>query len=396
MPKALRVAINGAGIAGPTLAYWLRQLGHAPMLFEKAACPRAGGFVIDFWGSGYDVAERMGLIDQFAARAHAIDCMRLVDANGNDRAVLDVGPIRANFGGRLLSVSRNDIASTILAACDGIPIHFGSSIWNIEQDRGGVTIRLANGQLERFDLLIGADGLHSQVRALAFAPQKQAERPLGCYVAAFRIANYPHGEKAVLASHTRPGQYVARISVGQSETLILMVCGARLLGRPPRREQQREALRFAFGDMKWEVPTMLEAMEEVDDLYFDRVSQIRLPSWSNGRIALVGDAASCPSFLAGAGCALAMTQAYILAGEISVAEGDHQRAFARYEETLRPSVRATQRSAHFMKGYFTPRTAAGLQVRDLIVRLLSNPLLAGPLLRRTLAPTLTLPSYPLS
>ncbi|MGE5277629.1 MAG: FAD-binding domain [Acidobacteriota bacterium] len=389
----MRVAINGTGVAGPTLAYWLRRAGHEPVLFEKAPAPRTGGYLIDFWGLGYEIAERMGLVPALRERCYLMERLRMVDADGREEAALDVTPMRELLRGRFISLARADLAAALFGACEGIPAHFGVCVTAIEQDADGVTATLSDGRKERFDLVVGADGLHSQVRELAFGPEAQFETSLGCYVAAFRIPDYPCRDELTYVSHTVPRRQVARVALRHGETLVLLVCRAELIDGDPPRERQKEALRRAFGGMSWEVPEILDRMDEVDDVYFDRVSQIHLPRWSSGRVGLLGDAAACASLLAGEGTGLAMIEAYVLAGELHRAHGDVARAFLAYEARLRPFVTAKQKAALRFRAFFAPQTALALKARNAAVNALSIRFFAKRFLARSLHDDLELPEY---
>lgn len=389
----MRVAINGAGVAGPTLAYWLRHFGHEPVLFEKAPAPRTGGYLIDFWGLGYEIADRMGLVPVLRERCYEMQRMRMVDGDGGEEATLDLTPIRELLDGRFISLARADLAAALFGACDGIPAHFGVGVTAIEQDGKGVVATLSDGRRECFDLVVGAGGLHSPVRRLLFGPEAQFERSLGCFVAAFRILGYPHRDELTYVSHTVPKRQVGRVALRNDETLVLLVFRAELLEDEPPRERQKAALRRAFGDMKWEVPEILDRLEEADDVYFDRVSQIHLPRWSSGRVALLGDAAACPSLLAGEGTGLAMTEAYVLAGELHRARGDFTRAFAAYDARLRSFVTAKQKAALGLRGFFTPQTSFALKVRNVIVKALSIQFVARRLLAHSLHDDIELPKY---
>lgn len=389
----MRVAINGTGVAGPTLAYWLRRFGHDPVLFEKAPAPRTGGYVIDFWGLGFEIADRMGLLPTLLDRAYKMEHLSMVDAKGHEVAGMDVTRVRAQLNGRFVSLARTDLATALFQACDGVSARFGVSIAELEPDRDGVTVTLTDGQQERFDLAVGADGLHSRTRELTFGAEGRFERPLGCHVAAFRLPGYPHRDELTYVSHTVPMRHVARVSLRDGETLVLFVCRSELIGGDLPRDRQKEVLRGAFAGMKWEVPDILDRMDAVSDVYFDRVSQIHLPHWSTGRVALVGDAAACASLLAGEGTGLAMIEAYILAGEIHRANGHIERALAAFETRLRTFVAAKQKAALRLRSFFAPQTKTAMHVRNLAVKAFSIPFFANRLMGASLRDDLVLPDY---
>ncbi|MGH9515411.1 MAG: FAD-binding domain [Terriglobales bacterium] len=389
----MRIAINGTGIAGPTLAYWLRRFGHTPVLFEKAPALRAGGYVIDFWGLGYEIAERMGILPALMERGYLMQRLRMVDADGHEVAGMDVASIRQQVDGRFISIARSDLAAALFHACEGIPAHFGVSIVDIRQDARGVSVTLSDGGTDRFDLVVGADGLHSRVRELVFGPEDRFERALGCHVAAFRLTDYPHRDELIYVSHTVPKRQVARVALRNGETLILLICRSELIDGLPPRELQKAALRDVFGQMRWEVPDILARMEAVDDLYFDRVSQIHLKRWALDRVALLGDAAACVSFLAGEGTGLAMIEAYVLAGELSKSGDDVAKGFEAYEARLRSFVGDKQKSALWLRGFFVPQTAMGLTLRNLAVNFMSVPFVGKQLVSRSLSDPLELPDY---
>jgi 2-polyprenyl-6-methoxyphenol hydroxylase-like FAD-dependent oxidoreductase len=379
-------------VAGPALAYWLREYGYEPVLFERAPQLRTGGYVIDFWGVGYELAERMGIVADLEARGYRMRCLRAVDAAGKERVGLDFAALTSQVG-RFVSIPRGDIAALLFEACRGVSSHFGVSIETLQQSADGVTVALSDGTRQRFDLVIGADGLHSQVRELAFGPEQQFLRPLGCHVAAFRLRGYRPREELTYVAHTVVGKQAARVSLRDDQTLVLLVCRSELLDLELAERDPAGALTRAFGDMGWEVPELLRQMRQTDELYFDGVSQVHMPRWSQGRVALVGDAAACVSLLAGEGTGLAILEAYVLAGELARARGDHARAFAAYEARLSAFLRDKQRGALRMRSFFAPQNKLALWLRDLGIWAASRPLLVRAVAGSALRDDIELPRY---
>ncbi len=390
----MKIAINGIGVAGPTLAWWLERFGHKPVLFEKAPELRTGGYVIDFWGVGYDVAEKMGLLPALYDQGYIMKALRMVDRHGAKIAGMDVDIFRKLINNRYLSVARSDLAATIYRACNDLQSSFNNSIAGIEQHAGGVTIQASDGSQQEFDLVVGADGLHSQVRTLAFGPESQFERYLGYYAAAFSLPGYQPRDELIYVSHTVPQRQVAHVALRNDLTLFLFIFRAKLLdSQPTTAPAARAVLRDVFGDMQWEVPEILARMDEAEEIYFDRVSQIRMDRWTNGRVALVGDAAACVSFLAGEGTGLAMTEAYVLAGELHRAGGDYTQAFRNYETILQPFLAQKQQAALKFAGFFAPKNSWGLFLRDLATNAASLPFMAKLLIGRAFQDDFALPNY---
>lgn len=392
----MKIAINGAGIAGTTLAYWLHHYGHEPVLIEQAPRPRTGGYVIDFWGNGYDVAERMGLIPRLETLGYHVDDWKLVDENGQPTGGFSVDVINHVTEGRAISLQRSDLAKAIYETIDGkVETIFGDSIAAIAETGDGVRVGFDHQGERDFDLVIGADGLHSCVRSLTFGPEGQFERYLGYHVAAVQVDGYRPRDENTYISHTRPGRQIARFSMRDDKTLFLYVFRADVAGGAvPQTDAERKAtLHKVFGELGWEVPRILEATNAASDIYYDRVSQIHMERWSKGRVALVGDAAAAVSLLAGEGCGLAMAETYVLAGELNAAQGDYASAFARYEEKMMPFVKAKQKSARGFAQTFAPASELQLFLRDLATKLMKIPFVSDMIVGRELAAKIELPDY---
>jgi len=391
-----KILISGAGIAGPTLAYWLRRYGFEPVLIERAPALRAGGYLVDFWGLGFDVAERMALAPALYREGYHITEVRIVDDEGRRAGGFKADSIRTVLGDRFTSILRSDLSQLIYEELKGqVPTIFGDTITAVEQREDGVHVRFKHREPERFDLLAGADGLHSAVRNLVFGPEDTFEKYLGYYVASFSALGYPHQERDAFISYAAPGRQVSRYTLRDGRTVFFFIIASdnKLAVGTHDVQAQKQVLRDAFGRDGWECAQILSALDAADDLYFDAVSQIEMPSWVQGRVALVGDAAFCPSLLAGQGSSLAMGAAYILAGELAKANGDYAVAFKRYEDMLRPVMAGKQRAARSFAGSFAPKTRLGIFLRNQITAFMSRPFVAKFFMGKLLTDPIALPDY---
>ncbi|HEY7229035.1 MAG TPA: FAD-binding domain [Pseudolabrys sp.] len=388
------VLISGAGIGGPTLAYWLKAAGFVPTIIEHASTLRSGGYVIDFWGLGYDIAERMGLIEEINRAGYHIRDMRIVDAEGTRISGFGTSVFLELTGGRYVTVGRSALSQLLFKKVSrDIEAIFGDQIVEIDDQKTHVRVRLESGVERRFDFVVGADGLHSGVRRLVFGPQDRFEKRLGYVVAAFEAPGYRPRNEDVYVMYNEPGRMVGRVSLRGDKTLFLFVFAEDADTPMHDLPAQKRLVRTKFGNSRWECPNILDALDGAPELYFDRVSQIRTERWSCGRVALVGDAAYCVSLLAGQGSALAMTGAYVLAGELAKAAGQHAIAFANYEKLLRGFVEKKQRGAEHFASAFAPKTQLGLFFRNQVARAAAIPGLARLTFGRDIIDTLLLPDY---
>lgn len=391
----MKIAISGAGVAGPTLAYWLLRYGHSPTLIETAPALRTGGYMIDFWGVGFEVAERMGLLEEVREAGYELQEVRYLDASGRQAGSISANTMRRELGDRFTSLPRGELAAIIFRSLAGrVETIFGASITSIEQGWTGVGVRLTNGQFREFDLLIGADGLHSNVRHLVFGPEAEFERHIGYYVAAFEVGGYAPRDELAYVSCGAPGLQISRFALRGDRTMILFVFAAeRLVGPEPRTlDERKRTIERVFAKSNWEWPKIAEALSDAEEIYFDRVSQIRMKTWSKGRVALVGDAAACVSLVAGEGTGLGMTEAYVLAGELS-RRNDYAKAFGAYETRMRTFIGGKQASARRFASSFTPRTVMGVWLRNLAVRLMAIPGLPNLLVGAQMRDDFEMPRY---
>jgi 2-polyprenyl-6-methoxyphenol hydroxylase-like FAD-dependent oxidoreductase len=396
----MKILISGAGIAGPTLAYWLARYGIEPTLVERAPALRTGGYVIDFWGAGFDVAERMDLAPELHRRGYLVKEVRVVGREGKRVAGFSAEVFARAAAGRYVSIPRGDLAETIFRTVEGkVETIFGDSVRRVEQTDSGVQVEFEHGHARGFDLVIGADGMHSKIRELVFGPESGFEKYLGHKVAAFDVAGYRPRDELVYVMYTEVGQQVGRFSMRGDRTMFLFVFADPEPGVGDARDisSQKSLLRRRFANSGWECRQILEAMDGADALYFDRVSQIRVNaaagSWSRNRVSLVGDAAHCVSFFAGEGSALAMAGAYILAGELHRSGGDYSKAFSRYQQLFSGLVKRKQKAAERFAGAFAPKSKLGLFVRNKAMNLMSIPWIANRVFERQFRDEIILPKY---
>ncbi|MDT8873385.1 FAD-dependent monooxygenase [Komagataeibacter rhaeticus] len=365
------VLISGASIAGPTLAFWLDRYGFDVTVVERAPTIRTGGYPIDVRGTAIDVVERMGLLPQIRAAHIASRAMTFVDRAGK---VIGSVPIYEAIGSeteRDVELPRGTLTTLLHDATrnGNIDYCFNDSIDTLRDDGKGVDIGFASGRQARYDIVIGADGLHSRTRRLVFGPEEPFNHSLGFCFNLFSMPNdkgLSHGGIV----HAEPGRTAAIWAVQDSPRVFGFLAFATdeaPVSASRDAEEQIRRTKAAFAGMGWEVPRLLDAMAQADDLYFDSVSQIRMPHWSKGRVALVGDAAFAPSFRSGQGTSLALVGAYVLAGELATHD-DPQDAFAAYERIARPFVEANQALATDDNGaFFLPRTQKDIETRDRIL-----------------------------
>jgi len=392
----MKIAISGAGIGGAALAYWLLRTGQEPTLIEKAPHLRSGGYMIDFWGVGYTVAERMGILPAVREAGYSVREVRFVDDRGRRAGGFSADLFHDVLNDRFISLPRGQLATEVFRKVEGrVETIFDDSIATLSEHDGGVDVGFERNPARRFDLVVGADGLHSTVRKLTFGPESRFERDIGYWVAAFEVEGYRPRDELVYVSHTAPGRQISRFAERHGRTLFLFVFAAEHIPGPEPRNvvERRETLRSVFAGLGWETPHILAAMDNAQDIYFDRVSQIEMPGWSKGRVALLGDAAACVSLLAGEGCGLALAEAYVLAGELARAGGDHVQTFARYEERLRSLLVSKQAAARKFAGAFAPRTAIGVWFRNQVTRLMNIPRLPELFLGRGVRDRMELPDY---
>lgn len=376
--------MNGAGIAGLSLAYGLARRGHRPVVLEQSPRPRGGGYMIDFFGPGYDTAERLGLLPDLERIHYPIERLAFVDEAGRERYHFRYRDARRMFRDRHFNFLRGDLERVLFEKVrDLADVRFGTGVARYLSDGDRVHAHLTDGSAVECDLLVGAGGIHSHVRELTFGPEERFLRYLGYHAIAFFI------DRALatplpadgFATLTLPGRQVSVYPVpGGLATLFLHRREKPIADRS--RSAALSELRIVYDDLGWVVPELLERAAAVEELYFDDVAQVELPQWASGRVTLVGDACQCVSLVAGVGASLAMTGADVLAERLDSAVGVPE-ALAGYIARMKPAAESHQAAGRRTATWFVPKDRFGVLVRDLIARAAFWPV-TGPILQRWL------------
>ncbi|MEV5965119.1 FAD-dependent monooxygenase [Kribbella sp. NPDC051952] len=392
------VLISGAGIAGPALAFWLRRYGFTPTIVEIAAGPRPGGQTVDVRGISRTVVERMGLMPAVLDRRLHERGLEYVRANGRRAAALPAelfdgaGPVAE------IEILRGDLAKILYdATAADVEYLYGDSVDALDQDTSGVQVRFTSGRQRRFDLVVGADGVHSRVRRLAFGPEEQFVQHLGGYTSWFTVET-PESLNHWMKIHSAPGGRWVGLRPDHDPQL----AKALLSFRSPtishdRRdpEAQKALVRQRFEGLGWHTRHILDGLRNADDFYLDSISKVVVPEWSRDRVVLAGDAGYCGSPLAGHGTALSLVGAYVLAGELAAAEGDHVRAFPAYQRRMQAYVEQRMELPPGGIKMAMPMTALGIRLRDTSTRLMTSRPFAGLLAKMAIGQpdAIQLPDY---
>ncbi|WP_330343126.1 FAD-dependent monooxygenase [Streptomyces sp. NBC_00557] len=369
------VLISGTSVAGPALAYWLTAYGCSVTLVEKAPALRRGGFAVDLRGSAHrTVLRRMGLWEEVRARQTHMGAQCFLGPDGREQARLS-----SEFMSGDVEIFRGDLSEILYEHTrDRAEYVFGDSIAVLEQTPDAVHVTFEHGAPRTFDLVVGADGLHSNVRRLVFGDEPHHLRFLGHYVAVYDAPNHL-GLDRCAQWFNAPGRALCLGHYGgdPATCLVTMVFAepdpghARLGG-----DRQRALLAERYAGLGWEVPRALKALQEADDVYFDAMAQVRVDRFSEGRVVLLGDA-GYGATMGGLGTGLALVCAYVLAGELAMRAGHHRGALAAYEERIRAYALGCQKNADSAGRMLAPATARGIRGRNLAYRVLQLPVLAG-------------------
>ncbi len=385
----MRVLVVGAGIAGLSAALRLRQLGGAPTVVEAAPGPRGGGYMIDFFGPGIDAAGRLGLRPGLE-RIHApIERLVFVDGSGRPRVAVGYPALRRRvFGGRHHNFLRGDLEAELYAAARsaGVAPSHGRKVIGVQRAAAAgdpVVVRYADGAEEEWDVVLGADGIHSRVRDDVLEPDEWSTRDLGHAVWTWIVdGSLPGVRREDFVTLTAPGRMVAAYPVDEERTAAFFVHRSPDGGGEPGADLPG-ALHRRFGDLGWLVPELLATLPSALDRYTDRTVQVRSRVWHRGRVALLGDACWCVSLLAGQGASLALAGGVAVAEELATASAvaDVPAALDRARDRLGPVVTRLADAGARTASWFVPEERWRMAVRDTSLRASAWPVV-GPVLGR--------------
>jgi 2-polyprenyl-6-methoxyphenol hydroxylase-like FAD-dependent oxidoreductase len=350
--KNLSVLISGASIAGPALASWLTRYGCSVTVVERAPSVRPGGQAVDFKGATHRaVLERMGVLDEILERQTGGQDQTIVDAAGRPRAV-----IPGEFTGGEIEIRRGDLAEILYGHSD-CEYLFGDTITALTETGDGVDVTFAHARPRRFDLVVGADGIHSNVRRLAFGPERDYVQYLGYHYALAELGEKVADGEAVM--YNEPGRMAA--VGGPKASAFFVFASPELDYDRGDTDKQRQLLIDAYQGAGWRVPELMAEIPRAREFYLDSLSRVTIDRYSRGRVVLLGDAAY-GNTLGGFGTGLAVVGAYVLAGELLAADGDHRVAFARYEDLFRGYAKISQRGS--AGPFLAPPSPLRIRLRD--------------------------------
>ncbi|GAB3806821.1 FAD-dependent monooxygenase [Spirosoma humi] len=359
------VLISGASIAGLTMAYWMNQYGYRVTVVETGSAPRMGGSPIDVRGDSLDTAQRMGILDAIKAAKVPTKGLEFMNAAGDVQGTMQVEEIGAIRPGDDTEIRRDDLVNILYAkAKDGITYRFNNRLVALTQSEDAVTVTFKDGTVDAYDFVIGADGIHSGVRKLTFGPEEQFTHFLNFYFSVFPVDG-SLGKKNYGQMYNTPTNLAVIYYYNEAcaDGFLTFRANQKVDYDRYDIDGQKRIIIEAFQGVGWKVPQLIDELKKADTFYFDQGCQIKMPTWTSGRVALVGDAGYAPAFPTGMGSTLAMQGATVLADAMAE-EADYKVAFQKYNERFRPMVEALQATVHDGLSFLLPPTQEAIDSRN--------------------------------
>ncbi|WP_273851199.1 FAD-dependent oxidoreductase [Guptibacillus spartinae] len=367
----MNVCIVGGGIAGLTLAYCLSESGNNVTIVEKSPSIRTEGYMIDFFGAGYDVAEKLEIIEELRRIHYPIESLAFLKPSGSEKYRIPYQSLRELLNQRHFNFMRGDLEKVLYEKVrERVMFRFGVSPEQIQEDGEKANVSLSDGTKLTCDLVVGADGMRSKVRSLTCKDEKEPIRYMGYYTAAYIIEDPAFLEKIDKSFYTcsEPNRQVSVYPIRGNKVATFFLYRYPKQQGHVQKEEALEQLNENFGHMNWIVQDLLEAAKEAKDFYFDEVSQVELPKWRTGKVTFVGNSCQCISLLAGQGASMAMAGAYTLAKSLEEYPNDLEAALTDYERSLHQDIVKLQKSARRFASFFLPSSWWGIFVRDALTR----------------------------
>lgn len=393
----MNILISGAGIAGLTSAFWLNNYGFNVTLIERAPQIRDEGYMVDFYGEGVQVAKAMGILDKLYELSSDIKDVNIIDdvdhtIGGFKIADIQHAMVNANSG--YMPLMRGHLERTIYETLpDDMDIRFGTTIKSIENLPNAATVTFTDGKVENFDMVIGAEGIHSSTRELLFGDQQQFLVPMGAQVAIVRLKGVAKNHIGHAKTNVNVGNFIATVPTKDGDLIAILAYHSDQKA-PHKHDEALAKLKSVYSPKNRYAHDIINQITDDTYIYIDDVAQIRMPEWCQGRVALIGDASACLTLLSGQGSLMAMAEAYILARELSLAKGDHKIAYKAYDDILRPiidkkAIAATKVSV------LIPKTWLGLKLFRIMSRFMKLKFIQKMLFGAYMKPTIFDKSYPL-
>lgn len=358
MLKNKRVLISGASIAGPALGSWLQRYGFEVTIVEIAPAPRMGGYKIDLRGKAVDVAKRMGIYDEARKLSVVMLSGTFLDEKGT--VIDEIAPEYMGMHiGDDIELWRGDLNRILYDATSATcEYKFGNSIKSIKESATEITVEFASGELRPFDIVVGADGIHSNVRKLAFGEESLFSHNLGDYFVAICTIKTDLKLDRHEIFYSKPDKLfnIYCTHAGQDAKALFVFRAPGLTYDYRNIKEQKDIVSRVYADAEWKIPEMLKAMNNSSDFYFDEVKQIRMEKPFKGRAIVLGDAAFSPCLASGQGTSMAFVGAYVLAGELKRAEGNYKTAFAEYEKEMKSFIQVNQNLGEIIIEHMIPKS----------------------------------------